>query len=197
MKHYADGKVARLDGYFCLDGGATKVTTCPEPNRISRRELVDILLPLVRRSFAVYLDKPARFMEYGRERIAEAEKNAAVAMRETENKIFRLREEESEVYMDYRAGKLLQQEYAAYKKKQEGRLADLEMQKASLEGKIRELGKLSDRYLAAIKALIRFRSASVLDREMAEAFFSKISVYPGKRVEVTFTFTPGCMGGVE
>ena len=197
VKHYADGKAARMDGYFCLDGGGTKVTTCPEPNRISRRELVDILIPLVRTEFAVYLDKPARFMEYGRERIAEAEKKAAAAMREAENKIFHLREEESQVYMDYRAGKLPQQEYTTYKEKQEGRLADLEKQKASLEGKIKELGKFSDRYLAAIKALIRFRSASVLDRETAEAFFSKIAVYPGKRVEVTFAFTPGCMEGVE
>ena len=34
VKQYADGEKARLDGYFCLNGGQTKVTVCPETNRI-------------------------------------------------------------------------------------------------------------------------------------------------------------------
>jgi len=196
VQHYADGNTARLDGYFCMNGGGTKVTTCPESNRISRRELADILVPLIRTEFAVYLDKPAHFLDYGRERIAEAEKKTDAAVRETENRILRLGEEESRVYMDYRAGKLSQQEYTAYKIKQEGRLADLEKQKESLEGKAKELGKFSDKYLAVIKALVRFKSDRTLNREMVEAFFSKIYVYPGKRVEVIFTFTPCRMKGV-
>ncbi|WP_277935384.1 recombinase family protein [Parablautia muri] len=57
VKTYADGRKARLDGYFCLNSGQTKVERCPVSNRISKTELVDILLPLLRIEFSVYLGK--------------------------------------------------------------------------------------------------------------------------------------------
>lgn len=62
----------RLDGYFCLNGGQTKVTVCPDSNRISKNELLDILLPLIRMEFALYLNNPGSYMEYGEDRIAES-----------------------------------------------------------------------------------------------------------------------------
>ena len=65
VKKYADGDKARLDGYFCLNGGQTKVTVCPESNRISKTELVDILLPLIRKEFAVFLEKPKKYVDFG------------------------------------------------------------------------------------------------------------------------------------
>ncbi len=107
-----------------------------------------------------------------------------------------MREEEDQAYIDYRAGKLKQQEYATCKTRQKDMLADLEKRRTSLEGKIKELEKFSERYLVAVKALVRLKSAKALTKEMAEAFFSKIYVYPGKRVEVEFTFTPGSIKGV-
>lgn len=42
VAQYADGERARLDGYFCLNGGQTKAVACPESNRISKNELLDI-----------------------------------------------------------------------------------------------------------------------------------------------------------
>lgn len=114
VKEYADGGKARLDGYFCLNGGQTKVTVCPESNRISKAELVDILRPLIRMEFAVFLDKPKKYVEFGNERISESVKRAEAKLHETEVKIRRFREEESSVYMDYRAGKILQKDYTIY-----------------------------------------------------------------------------------
>lgn len=125
VKEYADGGKARLDGYFCLNGGQTKVTVCPESNRISKAELVDILRPLIRMEFAVFLDKPKKYVEFGNERISESVKRAEAKLHETEVKIRRFREEESSVYMDYRAGKILQKDYVAYKMQQEDKLIEL------------------------------------------------------------------------
>ncbi|MCM1194136.1 MAG: recombinase family protein [Acetatifactor muris] len=190
VKHLKDGSAVRMEGYFCMDSIRTKVATCPEPNRISKLALLDILIPLIRTEFAVYLDKPAHYLESGRERIKEVEKKLTTQLHETERQIRRLQEEEGRAYADYCTGKQGQQEYTACKARQKDRLADLEKQKTSLEGKKKEFERTSEKYLAAVRALVRFNPAKALTKEMVEAFFSKIYVYPGKRVEAMFTFTP-------
>ena len=197
VKEYADGGKARLDGYFCLNGGQTKVTVCPESNRISKAELVDILLPLIRMEFAVFLDKPKKYVEFGNERISESVKRAEAKLHETEVKIRRFREEESSVYMDYRAGKILQKDYVAYKMQQEDELIELRKVEEGQKKDIKTLEKLSGRYLSAIRALLKLKSGKELTKDMVEAFISKIYVYPGKRIEVLFTFTADCMEGVK
>ena len=197
VKHYADGEKARLDGYFCLNSGQTKIKVCPDSNRISKNELVDILLPLICMEFAVFLNKPKHYMEYGKERIAEAVKKAEARLRETEAKLRRSQEEESCVYMDYRVGKISQKEYVAFKMSQVDILEDLRKQQESQKQEIRALDKLSGKYMAAIKALLKLKSGKELTKDMIEAFISKIYVYPGKRIEVIFTFTADCMEGVK
>lgn len=197
VKEYADGGKARLDGYFCLNGGQTKVTVCPESNCISKAELVDILRPLIRMEFAVFLDKPKKYVEFGNERISESVKRAEAKLHETEVKIRRFREEESSVYMDYRAGKILQKDYVAYKMQQEDKLIELRKVEEGQKKDIKTLEKLSGRYLSAIRALLKLKSGKELTKDMVEAFISKIYVYPGKRIEVLFTFTADCMEGVK
>ncbi|MDE6054017.1 MAG: recombinase family protein [Lachnospiraceae bacterium] len=197
VKQYADGEKARLDGYFCLNGGQTKVTVCPESNRISKNELLDILLPLIRIEFNVFLNKPERYMEYGKEQIAEKARATEAKIRETEGKIRRFREEEGSVYMDYRAGKILQKDYVSFKMKQEDRLNELKKQQQEWEKEKKALDKLAAGYLKAIKALLKLKSGEDLTKDMVEAFISKIYVYPGKRIEVLFAVTSDNMEGVK
>ncbi len=197
VKQYADGVKARLDGYFCLNGGQTKVTICPESNHISKTELVDILLPLICKEFAVFLDKPKKYVEFGKERISEAVKKAEADLRETEGKIRRLREEEGNVYVDYRTGNISQKDYVDYKIKQEDKLIDLGKIEETQKNEVKALEKLLGRYLSAIRALLKLKSGKELTKEMVEAFISKIYVYPGKRIEVLFNFTADCMEGVK
>lgn len=197
VKEYADGDKARLDGYFCLNGGQTKVTVCPESNRISKAELVDILLPLIRMEFAVFLDKPQKYVEFGNDHISEAVKKVEAKLHETEVKIRCFREEESSVYMDYRAGKISQKDYVVYKMQQEDKLIELRKVEDGQKKDIKALEKLSGKYLSAIKALLKLKSGKELTKDMVEAFISKIYVYPGKRIEVLFTFSAECMEGVK
>lgn len=189
VKQYADGEKARLDGYFCLNGGQTKVTICPESNRISKNELLDILLPLVRTEFEIFLNRPKYYIEYGKERITEAVKKAERRLSETEEKIRRFREEEAGVYMDYRAGKILQKDYVSFKMKQAERLDELRKQQQGWEKERKALDKLGAKYLAAIKALLKLKNGKDLTKDMVEAFISKIYVYPGKRIEILFAVT--------
>lgn len=197
VKTYADGEKARLDGYFCLNGGQTKVTVCPDSNRISKTELVDILLPLIRKEFAVFLEEPKKYVDIGKEQVLESVRKAEASLRETEAKQRRMREEESSVYMDYRSGKIQQKDYVAYKMKQEDRLLELGKEEERKRKELKALDKLSGRYLAAIKSLLKLKTGRELTKEMVEAFISRIYVYPGKRIEVLFTFTADCMEGVK
>ena len=103
----------------------------------------------------------------------------------------------SSFYMDYRSGKIPQKEYVAFKMRQADILEDLRKQQESQQQEIRALDKLSGKYMAAIKALLKLKSGKELTKDMIEAFISKIYVYPGKRIEVIFTFTADCMEGVK
>lgn len=196
VRQYADGEKVRYDGYFCLNSGQTKVTICPESNRISQNELLDILLPFIRMEFAVFLDKPKYYMEYGKARIAETEKRAEAALKEKERKIRCAQEEESSVYVEYRTGKILQKDYVSFKMKQVGRLEELEKQKEAAEKEKKALDKRAAGYLAAIKALLKLKDGKEFTKDMVEAFIEKIHVYPGKRIEVLFTVTADCLEGV-
>ena len=129
--------------------------------------------------------------------IAGKIKEVETKIRDTEEKIRRFREEEGCVYMNYRAGKMLQKDYVSFKLKQEDRLKELQRQLQEWEKERKALDKLEANYLKAIKALLKLKSGKDLTKDMVEAFVSKIYIYPGKRIEVLFSFTSYNMEGVK
>lgn len=189
IKQYADGEKVRLDGYFCLNGGQTKVMVCPDSNRISKAELVDILLSLIRMDVTLFSDQGEKYVEFGNEQILKAIRKAEASLKKTEGKMRRFCEEEGCVYMDYRAGNIPQKDYVIYKMKQEDKLSDLRKAEEGQKKEIKALKESSERYLSAIKALLKLKTGKELTKEMLEAFISQIYVYPGKRIEILFTFT--------
>ena len=196
VKTYADGRKARLDGYFCLNGGQTKVEGCPASNRISKAELVDILLPLLRMEFSVYLGKPKQYMEIVKEQLGTAGTVIDTKIRKAEREIVSAKEAERTKYVEYREGIITQGEYVAYKMRQEGRLNDLNRQKEELEADRKNLDAVSGKYLAAARALLRLKSGRELTKEVVESLIRKIYVYPGKRIEVEFAYTNALLEGV-
>lgn len=196
VKTYADGRKARLDGYFCLNGGQTKVEGCPASNRISKVELVDILLPLLRMEFSVYLGKPKQYTEIVKEQLGTAGTVIDTKIRKAEREIVSAKEEERTKYVEYREGIIPQSEYVAYKMRQEGRLKDLNRQKEELEADRKNLNTVSGKYLAAARALLRLKSGRELTKEVVESLIRKIYVYPGKRIEVEFAYTNELLEGV-
>lgn len=196
VKTYADGRKARLDGYFCLNGGQTKVESCPASNRISKAELVDILLHLLRMEFSVYLGKPKQYTEVVKEQLRTAGTVVDTKIKKAERETSSAKEEERTKYVEYREGIIPQSEYVAYKMRQEGRLKDLSRQREELEAERKNLNTVSGKYLAAARALLRLKSGRELTREMVESLIRKIYVYPGKRIEVEFAYTNELLEGV-
>lgn len=188
VKQYEDGKKERIDGYFCLNGGRTKTAVCPDSNRISKKELLDILLPLVHMGAAVFLNQSGSDIEYGTERIPESIKKVEAEIRKTGRSLRDICEEESDTYIAYRSGKITQKEYAALKTKQADRLAELRKQQEEQQKEIGAWNKRSASYPAAVSGLFKIKNGKELTKDMIGAFISKISVYPGKRVEVIVSF---------
>lgn len=196
VKTYGDGSKARQDGYFCLDSAQTKKEDCPQPNRISRQELLDILMPVLRMEFSVYLDKPGCFTEKAKEQMHAAGIRAEKELKSVRAAARRLEEEESGAYMDYRNGKLTQKEYVSRKLKNEGRGRELAQKEKELAERLAALGKVEERYLRAVRSLAGLKSCRELTAETASALIEKIYVYPGKRVEMFFRYTNEMLEGV-
>lgn len=196
VKTYADSRKARMDGYFCLNGGQTKVESCPASNRISKAELVDILLPLLRMEFSVYLGKPQKYTEIVERQIRTAGTDIDAKIRKMERNIAAAKEEERIKYVEYREDIILQSEYIAHKMRQDGKMKDLIRQKEELEAGRKKLDAISGKYLAATRALLRLKSGRELTKEMIESLIRKIYVCPGKRIEVEFAYTDELLEGV-
>lgn len=189
VKNYEKGEKIRLDGYFCRNRGQTNVTVCSESNRISKNQLTDLLRSLLRMEFALYLECPRHYLNQGIQRITEENQRLESQIRETECRILQAVEEESRIYMEYRMGIITQKKYVSLRMQQKNRNLDLIKQKEEQEAKQKNLKRLSEKYLAVIRSLIKLKSGNELTKEIIEALIEKIYIYPGKRMEVIFAFT--------
>ena len=196
VKTYANGHKARVDGYFCANGGQTKVESCPDSNRISKTELVDILMPVLHIEFGVYLASPARFVEVGREKLHRTMFKSEKDIRDVESAIQREKEEEGLLYMQYREGTLRQKEYVAHKLKQENRVRELLDRQTELLDRQKVLQKTEEKYLRAIKSLLKLKSGKELTTQIINDLIERIYVYPGKRIEIQFRYTNEILEGV-
>lgn len=193
IKTYQDVGKRRIDGYFCLNSGQTRVDICPETNRILKEQLVDILMQLLRVQFAMYLKKPSKYIDFVQKRLSEkrteVEKRRKKVLRSME--IFR--QKEGLKYMQYKEGEISQKEYVAYKMQQEGKKQDLDRQLAQIEDDVKKADILAKKVPAMVRSIFHLRSGKELTKEMVEAFIDRIYVYPGKRVEILWDYTDGCM----
>lgn len=195
VKDYVDGRRERKDGYFCMD--STKTERCPDSNRISRIELVEILSFLFQTEFATQLKKQKDYVEQGRGLIQQKKRELEQQLWKTEGQISALSEEEGEKYMAYRTGNLPQEDYVRYRLWKDEFLLELKKQKSQYKEEAKKLERKGDTYLKAIRSLIKLKNQKELTKELVEALIEKIYVYPGKRVEIVFTYSDIRMEEVE
>lgn len=193
VKHYADGSRKRMDGYFCLNGKSTKTDACPSSNRISKIEMTDILFSLIEAEFAARLVKQKSHVETAREHLRLKKMELEQKLRSCNHAKERLDGEESEKYMAYRMGSLCQKDYVSYKMQKEDRMQELEKQENQMKGQISQLERDGDAYLKAVRALLKLKNRQVLTKELVDTLIEKIYVYPGKRVEVLFSYSDTLM----
>ena len=196
VKEYADGTRERKEWYFCLDGGQKKKESCPQTNRISRIELTEILLSVLRAEFSVYLDKPGHFSELGKEQIRETGSRIGREIKSVHKAVGQLAEQESAMYTDYRTGKITQEKYTEYRIKNEERRQELTELEEKLKERLKTLDKVKGRYLKAVRSLMTLKSSGEITAELVSSLVEKIYVYPGRRVEIQFRYTNEMLEGV-
>ena len=165
-------------------------------NRISRQEVMDILLPVLKIEFSMYLDKQGRFIESGKEQIQNAIAEKEKELKSIQAAAGRLETEEYYIYIDYRAGKTAQKEYVAQKKKKEEFRRELCSQEKKVKERLKAMEQVHSRYQKAVRSLAGLKSGNELTADMAGALIEKIYVYPGKRVEILFRYTNEMLEGV-
>lgn len=196
VKEYMDGSKKRIDGYFCLDGGKSRVDCCPSSNRISKRELTGILLALFKTELAVSLKQQRTYVEKGQRFIGQNRKKLEQKLLSVRRMKGRLDSEESGKYEEYRTGKLSQKDYVAYKMQKESKRQELDKQEQEFLQREKNLAQDGETYLKAIRALNKLKNGTVLTKELVETLIEKIYIYPAKRVEVVFTYADIQMEGM-
>lgn len=195
VQHYADGRKMRMGSYFCMNSEASKTDCCPSSNRISNIVLMEILYALLDKEFDVGLKKQRIYLEKAGEIIRQKKVELEQNIRSVVCKKARLTKEESSKYTEYRMGNLSQKEYVMYKMKKEDQMRELEKQESSFREQEVSLERDGETYLKAIRASIKLKNEKVLTKELIETLIDRIYVYPGKRVEVIFSYNDALIEG--
>lgn len=197
VKEYKDGRVERVESYSCRNSSNSKTDSCPDSNRITKRALTDILIPALRMEFSVYLDKPKKYVEYGKELVEKAAGKYDIQIRTLHLNLERIREEESNTYMAYREGRIEQSAYVELKMTNITKLGDIHNKISELEACKKNLDKVSDKFGKAIRALMKVKSGECITKDMVDALIERINLYPERRVEIIFKYTDDILKGVK
>ncbi|MDE6915658.1 MAG: DNA invertase, partial [Lachnospiraceae bacterium] len=136
------------------------------------------------------------YKRQAREQLRNARAKIDTKMRNVQRDIAAANNAEQTSYMQYRAGVICQGAYNESKVRQQGRLRDLDRQRAALEADREKLDAISGKHLAAVRALLRLKSGGELTKELVESLIRRIEVYPGKRIEVWFCYSNELLEGV-
>lgn len=188
VRSLADGSKKRVDEYVCGNSVSTKTDQCPDRNYIVKNHLVEILFLVLDSAFKVCLKRQKEYEREGKAIVAARTKKL-------EQEIAGVRREQEDVegrnrasYMEYRMGKLSREELTDLRQQRETELQEMKGREARLVDAVAVVENKEKDYLKAIRALIRLKDERVFTRELVNALIEKVYVYPGKRVEVVFTF---------
>lgn len=188
VKGYADGTRKRVEEYFCINATNTKTDRCPDANFIVKNQLVEVLFTLLEYEFAVALKRKREYETRGKEILADKKKELESKLRCVQEGKNKFDKQDSAAYMAYCMGKLSQEELKEKRRQREAGLQELLDREAKLREVIRNLDKNEKVFLSAVRALVRLKDRRVFTKELVNALFDKIYVYPGKRIEVVFAF---------
>ncbi len=189
VKKFADGSQKRMDGYFCINGGASRVDSCPSSNRISGQQLLDLLFVLFEMEFSVHLDRQRVYLKKGEMLIEQERKKLERKILSIRKERERLDMEEGDQYQEYRLGKLSQKGYVAYKAQREDKKRELKRQEEQFLADRKKLERDGTAYLKAIRSLAKLKRGKEFTKELIETLVERIYIYPDKRLEVLFTYS--------
>lgn len=188
VRGYADGSRKRVDEYFCLDAGSTKTDKCPESNHILKADLEEILCELLKLETVLKGRKQKEYTEAGREHIERKKQEIRQKQDTVQRECRELDRESGESYMRYRMGDMSREEFGAGRQVEKERREGLKAEEERLKGEILRIERDGEKYLKAVRSLVKLKGNGIFTKDLVEALVEKIYLYPGKRVEVLFAY---------
>jgi len=135
------------------------------------------------------LDKPKAYVELNRKKGEEAKKRYEAEIKKNTGKIASFDKFESEQYMRYREGGITQEEYVKTKLEGLEKRELLAKQSEEFEISIKNLKTVVEKQNKAIRALVALKDESCFTKEIINSLIKNIYIYPGKLVEIEYSFT--------
>ena len=188
VRNYADGSKRRVEEYFCQNATNTKTDLCQSPNYIAKNQLTEILFSLLETEFTLCLKRQREYEKKGREILAAKKRDLESELQALQREKRTFEGQDSLAYMAYRRGEMTSEELAAGKLQRKTRLQELSDKEAETQKTIQEWEKKEKVFLSAVRALIRLKGEKVFTKELVAALIERICIFPGKRLEVVFSF---------
>lgn len=186
-KQFSSGDMVRYYGYYCPSSRRMDDLQCPSKS-IGMSVLDELVKTALHQEFALSDLRPGRLVKEC-ERQAEEEKQKIrqeIVLCEKQQEGSKKRG--SELYLKYHSGSLSLEEFQTLKKETEKfiqerseRKEELQHRLDSMEREIREKGKF-------LRNLLKCNEKTKLTRDVIHTLISRIDVYAGHRVKITFAF---------
>jgi len=188
LRENAAGIVNQNDGYFCPNSRANGLAEKCESNNISGTRLNEIFLAALKIESALYMKKPQKYLALNEELGSEKKKEVKELISKASHKLERLEAEESALYIKYREKEINIKEYTELKKQCKSDIEALNNEIDDMKQYFSSLDNLVSRRNKAIMNLMKLKNSSVLDKELIDLLVDKIYLYPGKRIEIVYSF---------
>ena len=145
-------------------------------------------LSLLETEFALCLKRQREYEKEGREILAAKKRDLESELQTLQREKKTFEGQDSLAYMAYLRGEMTSEELAARRLQRKTRLQELSDKEAEIQRTIQEWEKKEKVFLSAVRALVRLKGEKVFTKELVAALIERICIFPGKRMEVVFTF---------
>lgn len=177
----------QLYAYFCRKSLRVDQFHC-EKKYITGYALEQIVKTALKQEFALNGITAKKLAEWnGKEAEKEKrglEKELAAALKEVEGE----KRRGSELYLKYRAGELSKEAFFKWKEEEEKQARKRKDRQEEINHNLRDFDILTDNRNRFLRTLSRFNEKSKPDKELMQTLIDKISIFPDKRIEITYRF---------
>lgn len=188
-REHADGTGRILESYSCPKDGKSNNNGCTKPNNLAKLKLLDLLVPMIKTEFSLYLSEPAGLLDTVDEVCRERQKQLEQDIRHMERICHDNSEALGNLYISLREKSIDESRYKELKKDREDNLRKAKDIIAEKEAKLKETKKHAKQCKRQLRAMMKLNDGEALDREMVSALIERIDVYPGRQIEVTFNYS--------
>lgn len=176
-----------LYAYYCRKSIGVDQFCC-EKKYITGHALEQIVKAALKQEFALTGITAKELVEWNRKESEKEkgrlEKELASVLKEMEGE----KRRGSELYLKYRNGEASKDVFLKWKEGEEQQARKRKGRQEEINRNLRNFDVITESRNRFIRALLKFNEKSEPDKELMQALIEKISIFPDKRIEITYRF---------